>query len=167
VLPNPSFENTSGERPVGPDWSSEGVPAGWSSWKIDPAAGKLYLDGSRVHSGKVAAVLQDGSSMCYITTVPIEPGKRYATWVFAWPTRLGGAHTAAIDLRWQDQDGRWCNEGCNQRTLARHAGRWEKLGTAATAPLGAARAVILLSAEGLESSDRVWFDDASFVEVPD
>jgi hypothetical protein len=55
----------------------------------------------------------------------------------------------------------------DSRRNARHAGRWEKLGTAATAPQGAARAVILLSAEGLESSDRVWFDDASFVEVPD
>ena len=166
LLPNPSFESTKGEAPVGPDWSSEGVPPGWGSWKIDPARGKLFLDGSRFHSGKVAAVLQDGGSMCYIATLPVQPGKRYAVWVYAWATRIGGAHTAAIDLRWQDKDGHWSNGDRNQRTLARRAGQWEKLGTAATAPEGAARAVILLSAEGLESIDRVWFDDASFVELP-
>ena len=165
-MPNPSFESSTGEAPVGPDWSSEGVPPGWGSWKIDPSRGKLFLDGSRTHSGKVAAVLNDGGSMCYIATVPIQPGKRYAAWVFAWATRLGGAHTSAIDLRWQDKDGHWSNQDCNQRMLGRRAGAWEKLGAVATAPEGAARAVILLSAEGLESLDKVWFDDAAFVEVP-
>jgi len=165
LLPNPSFENETGEAPVGPDWSSEGVPAGWGSWKIDNAKGKLYLDGSRAHSGKVAAVLQGGESMCYIATMPVETGRRYVTWVYAWPARIGGPHTAAIDLRWQDSQGHWCNEGANKRTLARRAQEWQKLATGATAPQGAARAVILLSAEGLEDADQVWFDDAAFCQV--
>jgi hypothetical protein len=104
--------------------------------------------------------------MCYIATTPVEPGRRYAVWVYAWATRLGGPHTAAVDLRWQDADGRWCNEGRNRRTLARKAGQWEKLATGATAPEGAARAVILLAAEGLEDTDRVWFDDVTCGEVP-
>jgi len=165
LLPNPSFENETGEAPVGPEWSSEGVPAGWGSWKIDNAKGKLYLDGGRVRGGKVAAVLQGGESMCYIATVPVETGRRYVAWAYAWAKRIGGPHTAAIDLRWQDAEGHWCSEGQNRRTLARRAGEWVKLATGATAPAGAARAVILLSAEGLEDADQVWFDDAAFCQV--
>jgi hypothetical protein len=166
LLPNPSFENGQGERPVGPDWVSEGLPPGWSSWQIDPGKGRLYLDGSRVHGGKVAAVLQGGDTTCYITTFPVQPGKRYVAWVYTWAIRIGGPHTSALDLRWQDKDGHWSNQDRNHRTLARQAGRWERLVTAATAPEGAARAVILLSAEGLEDVDKVWFDDVFLGEVP-
>ena len=73
--------------------------------------------------------------------------------------------TAAIDLRWQSKDGQWSNAERNQRTFARQAGQWERLNAAATAPEGAARAVILLSAEGMEDRDRVWFDDAAFADL--
>lgn len=166
LLPNPSFKGNTGDHPVGPDWVSEGLPAGWGSWKIDPARGKLYREASPGHGGKVAAVLQGGGSMCYIATVPIQPGRRYAVWVYARAMRIGGSHTAAVDLRWQNKDSQWCNQDQNRRALAHQAGRWERLATAATAPEGAARAVILLSAEGLEEIDRVWFDDAACVEVP-
>jgi hypothetical protein len=112
-------------------------------------------------------VLQGGGSTCYIATIPVETGKRYAAWVHAWADRIGGPHTAAIDLRWQDKDGHWSNADQNRRTLARRAGSWEQLAASAVAPEGAARAVILLSAEGTEDSDHIRFDDAAFVEVPE
>ena len=49
-------------------------------------------------------------------------GKRDAAWVFAWPTRIGGAHTAARDLCRHGKDGRWSNQHDNQRALARRSG---------------------------------------------
>jgi len=169
LLPNGSFESTEhvkGDQPAGPEWTSEGTPPGWSTWKIDPSRGKLYLDAGKPHGGKLAAAIEGGDCVCYITTVPIEPGKRYAASAFAVAEKVDPKRRTTLEVRWQDKAGKWFNGGLNTLTAVRQPGRWERLVSVVTAPEGAARAVILLVVYEMPEAEKAWFDDAMFVAVP-
>ena len=169
LLPNGSFESTenvTGEKPAGPEWTSEGMPPGWSTWKIDPLKGKLYLDAGKPHGGKLAAAIEGGECLCYITTVPVEPGQRYAAWAYAFAEKADPKRKTALEVRWQDKSGKWFNGGLNTLAAVRQGGRWERLVSVVTAPEGAARAVILLVAYEIPEGQKAWFDDVSLVAAP-
>ncbi|MEN6301564.1 MAG: hypothetical protein ABFD96_02525, partial [Armatimonadia bacterium] len=151
---------------VGPEWKSEGTPPGWSTWKIDPVKGKLYLDGSKAHSGKLAAALEGGECTCYITTTPVEAGKQYAAWAYGWAEKVTSGRKTALEVRWQDKNGKWFNGGLNTVAAVTQPGRWERVVSVVKAPEGAAKAVILLTVYEMPEGERAWFDDVTFVEVP-
>ena len=79
---------------------------------------------------------QGGGCLCYITTVPIETGKRYLAqvWVRKPVAREGTA--VALEIRWNDAAGRWYNGAANLRLDARKAGVWEQLQIPFMAPPG-------------------------------
>lgn len=169
LLANGSFESTGdgkSEKPVGPEWSSEGTPPGWGTWKVDAARGRFALDGSRVHGGRLAAMIEGGDCLCYLATVPVEAGRRYAASAFAYGEQAGPKRRTALEVRWQDKDGKWFNGGLNTLTAVRRAGRWERLASVVTAPEGAGRAVLLLTVYELAEGDKAWFDDVRFAAVP-
>ncbi|MCE5238733.1 DUF4838 domain-containing protein [bacterium] len=168
LLPNGSFESTEGvkdDQPTGPEWTSEGTPPGWSTWKIDPSKGKLYLDAGKPHAGKLAAAIQGGDCVCYITTVPVEAGRRYAAWTYAFAEKADPKRRTTLEVRWQDKGGKWFSGGLNTLTAVRQPGRWERLVSVVTAPEGAAKAVILLVVYDMPEGEKAWFDDASVVAV--
>lgn len=167
LLANGSFEDTeaTGAEPTGPEWTSEGAPPGWSTWKLDPAKGRLYLDASRARSGRLSAALQGGDTMCYIATVPVETGRRYAAMVYAWAEQVSPQRKTTLEVRWQDAEGRWFTGATNTVIPVPQAGSWQRLVSAVTAPEGAARAVILLAVYELGENERAWFDDAAFFAV--
>lgn len=167
-LPNGGFESTENvkdDTPVGPEWKSEGTPPGWSTWKIDPVKGKLYLDGSKAHSGKLSAALEGGQCTCYITTTPVEAGKQYAAWAYGWAEKVTPGRKTSLEVRWQDKNGKWFNGGLNTVAAISQPGRWERVVSVVKAPEGAAKAVILLAVYEMPEGERAWFDDVCFVEV--
>lgn len=168
LLPNGGFEGTAegAEKPTGPEWVSEGTPPGWGIWKLDNSKGKLYLDAGKPRSGKLAGALSGGETMCYITTVPVETGKRYAASAWAFAEKVGTGRKTTLEVRWQDDKGKWFNGGLNTMATVARPGQWERLVTPITAPEGAAKAVILLAVYELTEGERAWFDDVSFVVVP-
>jgi hypothetical protein len=169
LLPNGSFESTDNvktDKPAGPEWSSEGTPPGWGSWKIDPARGKFILDGGKVHEGKLAAAIEGGECLCYITTLPVQAGRRYAASAWAFAEKVSPGRKTALEVRWQDPAGKWFNGGLNTLTAVRRPGRWERLVSVVTAPEGAAKAVILLTVYEMPEGEKAWFDDVRFVAVP-
>ncbi|MEN6545510.1 MAG: DUF4838 domain-containing protein, partial [Armatimonadia bacterium] len=168
-LPNGGFESTENVKdgtPVGPEWKSEGTPPGWSTWKIDPVKGKLYLDGGKAHSGKLAAALEGGECTCYITTTPVEAAKQYAAWAYGWAEKVTSGRKTALEVRWQDKSGKWFNGGLNTVAAVTQPGRWERVVSVVKVPEGAAKAVILLTVYEMPEGERAWFDDVTFVEVP-
>lgn len=168
LLPNGSFSSTDNlkdNQPTGPGWTSEDAPPGWGTWKIDEGKGKLYLDASRVHGGKLAGAMQGGDCTCFIATVPVEAGKRYAATGWAFAEKVSATRQTTLEVRWQDKDSKWFGGGLNTSTAVRKPGQWERLVGAVTAPEGAARAVILLVVSDIHEKDRAWFDDISFVGV--
>ena len=169
LLPHGSFEGAeglAGVKPTGPEWTSEGAPPGWGYWKGDPAKGKLYLDAGKAHGGRLSAAIQGGQCLCYIATVPVQPGKRYAVSGWGFAEKVSPTRKTTLEVRWQDKDSRWSNSERNTSSAVRNAGGWERLVSAVTAPEGAARAVILLVVYDLPEGERAWFDDVSYVEVP-
>jgi hypothetical protein len=168
MLTNGSFESTDaaeGQQPSGPEWQSEGTPPGWCTWKTDPAQGRLFPDAGKVRSGKLSAALEGGDCICYIASVPVEAKKRYAAWAYAWADRATSPRRTTLEVRWQDDEGKWFNSGLNTCVELRRPGGWERLVSAVTAPEGAAKAVVLLVVYGMPEGETAWFDDAAFVEV--
>jgi hypothetical protein len=166
LLPNGSFESTEGVKgqgPSGPGWVSEGAPPGWGTWKIDPAKGKFYLDAGKVHGGKMAGAIEGGECLCYITTVPVEAGRRYAASAWVMAEKATATRKTTLEIRWQDAKGAWFGGGLNTATAVRKPGQWERLVSAVKAPEGAANAVILLVADKIPEGERAWFDDVTFV----
>ncbi|HOJ22212.1 MAG TPA: DUF4838 domain-containing protein [Armatimonadota bacterium] len=167
LLPNPGFEEAKGGQlgPTGPDWKSTSAAAGWSTWQENPHEGRFFLDTNEKHGGNAAGAFQGGGCLCYITTVPIETGKRYLAqvWVRKPVAREGTA--VALEIRWNDAAGRWYNGAANLRLDARKAGVWEQLQIPFMAPPGAARVVILLTGYGIEKEDVVRFDNAFLGEA--
>ncbi|NLC59197.1 MAG: DUF4838 domain-containing protein [Armatimonadetes bacterium] len=166
LLPNPGFEDAGANSlgPAGPDWQRAAVAAGWSTWQLDPAKGVFYLDEAVKRSGKASGAFRGGDDLCYITTVPLETGKRYLAeaWAYAPAAREGTA--VALEVRWNDDQGRWFHGAADLRADVRQPGTWERLLVPFTAPHGAARAVILLSGSGIQAEEVVRFDDV-FVGV--
>lgn len=168
LLANGSFEETDGredDQPSGPDWIREGSPPGWSTWKINPGKGRLFVDAAKARSGRLSAALEGGDCMCYIATVPVEAGRRYVAWAYAWANTVAPGRRTTLEVRWRDSDGQWFSGGLNTCVEVRQPGRWERLVSPVTVPEGAAHAVILLVVYDMPEGERAWFDDAAFVEV--
>ena len=134
---------------------------------IDSGRGKLYLDKQMVRTGEASAALEGGDTTCYITSVPVEAGRQYAAWVFARAEKVSAQRRTTLEVRWQDDEGKWFGGGINTLVPLRQPNRWERLISAVTAPEGAAKAVVLLAVYGLPEGERAWFDDAVFVAVPE
>lgn len=160
-----STENIAGGKPSGPDWTSEGTPPGWGVWKIDNARGKLYLDAGQAKAGKLSAALEGGECMCYITTVPVKSGQRYAASCYAMAEKVSPQRKTTLEVRWQDPNGKWFTGGMNTMATLRQPGQWERLVSVVTAPEGAAKAVVLLAVYAMPEGEKAWFDEVRFVEA--
>jgi hypothetical protein len=167
LVPNPGFEEAASPagHPPGPDWKGAGAPAGWSTWQEDVSKGTFFLDHEQVHSGGQSAALRGGNVLCYITTVPLQTGRRYVGQAWARADGVGSGRRTTLEVRWHDAQGRWFGGAPDEVAEVATPNTWERLVLPFTAPEGAAKAVILLIAYGLEEGRTVWFDDVSLVIV--
>jgi hypothetical protein len=167
LVGNPGFEETgAGENPEGPEWEARDAPPGWSVWRQNAGQGRLWRDTEVVQSGERSAALKGGECMCYITRVPVTPGRRYVGWAYA---RVGDAappRRTTFEIRWNDAKGAWHAAGQQASAEAVRSGEWTRLIAAATAPEGAASAVLLLVVYEIGDDETAWFDDVFFTEVP-
>ena len=167
LVSNPGFEDAEGgPSPVGPDWVTRDAPPGWSVWRETEGAGRLFRDREVFRSGAQAVGLRGGKCMCYITKVPVTPGRRYVGWAYARTDTVEPPRRTTFEIRWNDAEGRW-HAGDRQATaVATEAGQWARLPAAATAPDGAAAAVLLLVVYDNAEDQTAWFDDVFLTEVP-
>jgi hypothetical protein len=167
LVTNPGFEQTGpGENPEGPEWEARDAPPGWSVWREDPGRGRLWRDTELVRSGERSAALTGGGCMCYITRVPVTPGKRYVGWADARVESATPPRRTTFEIRWNDANGAWHAAGRQASAEAVEVGDWTRLTAAAIAPEGAASAVLLLVVYGIADEETAWFDDVFFTEVP-
>jgi len=167
LVTNPGFEETAGGgNPAGPDWQSEGAPPGWSVWQQTPGSGRLWRDTGTVHLGKLSAALTGGECMCYVTRVPVTPGKRYAGWAWGRAGNVTPPHRTTFEIRWNDAQGRWYATDRQVAVEVAKAGEWTRLTAGATAPESSASAILLLVGYGIKDNDTVWFDDVFYTQVP-
>jgi hypothetical protein len=168
LVPNPGFEETApgADHPVGPDWRGEKAPPGWSTWQEEASRGTFFLDTTQVHRGQRSAALRGGNVLCYLTRVPIQTGRRYVCQGWARADGVGPGRRTTVEVRWQDAEGRWFTGAPDEVAEVATPNTWERLVLPFTAPEGAAQAVILLIAYGLEEGREVWFDDISLVPAP-
>jgi hypothetical protein len=104
--------------------------------------------------------------MCYITRVPVTPGKRYVGWAHARAGDVQPPRRTTFEIRWNDAEGRWHAADRQATAPATEADQWTRLIAAATAPEGAASAVLLLVVYEIADRETAWFDDVFFAEAP-
>ena len=145
LVTNPGFEDTRpGENPEGPEWEAQDAPSGWSVWRQNPGDGRLWRDTEVVRSGRLSAALMGGECMCYITRVPVTPGKQYVGWAYARVQNVETPRRTTFEIRWNDAKGAWHAAGQQASAEAVEVRKWTRLTAAATAPDGTASAVLLL-----------------------
>jgi len=168
LLANPGFEKTGeGQNPTGPEWDAKDAPPNWSVWRQSPGVGRIWRDGETVHSGTLSAALTGGECMCYIAKAPVEPGKRYVGWAYIKAEDVTQPRRTTFEIRWNNAQGAWHAGGQQVSSEVQRAGEWLRVTAVATAPEGAASAVVLLVAYDIAEDETVWFDDAFLAEVAD
>jgi len=167
LVGNPGFEETEGGgNPTGPDWETADAPPRWSVWRQTPGRGRFQRDSEVVHSGHSSAAMTGGQCVCYITRVPITPGKRHVGWAYIRAQNVTAPRRTTFEIRWNDAAGAWHAPAAQASSEVRVAGEWSRVIAAARAPEGAAAAVVLVVADGLADEETVWVDDVFLAEVP-
>ncbi len=166
-LSNPGFEDKAAETaPEGPEWSSEGCPPGWSSWARSGTRAELRWVASPVRSGSRAVMLKGAQVACYLTDVHGQPGETFLCTVYV-RGKVSQPERVSLTIKWRTAEGAWFEEAPTQSVPLPQAelDEWTPLGLIFTMPQGAGRAVIMLSAEGMEPDEAVWFDDCSVKQL--
>ena len=167
LVKNPGFEESEGgDNPPGPEWEARDAPPGWSVWRESPGSGRIWRDTGTVRSGSRSAALTGGKCMCYITRIPVTPGKSYVGWAHIRAPDVTPPRRTTFEIRWNNAGGAWHAAGHNVSAEATRAGEWTRLTAAATAPDGAASAIVLLVVYGIADDETAWFDDVFFTEAP-
>ncbi len=158
LLTNPGFEERKGA-----------APEGWSSWhngerenaRIFPAPGKG-------RNGSVAAGISGANSACYLQTIPVEAGQRYAGSVYAKAQPKESACDAGLAVRWRTAADEWLERReFEPSAIATVSGRrWRRLSLLATVPEGAATLVFMPKTTKQDEGTGVLFDDATLSLLP-
>jgi hypothetical protein len=157
---------TTGELPLlsngGFEVGAGGVPTAWTP--SGPSTGTLAWDQSVSHSGSASVSISDSGSQASWTqsasTGVVTAGQRLQATVWAEGTGVTGYNVLAVS--WFDADNDYLGNDVSS-PLPLGQSNWTELGVDASAPAGAAFAVIYLQSSN--DSGTVWFDDASLVDV--
>jgi len=167
-ITNGGFEETgaeAGEAPVGPDWTAEGMPPGWSKWIRPGTTASIVWTGEAAHSG-ARSVKTTGATACsLLQRIDVQPGEHYVISAQI-RARLSEGTLTRISVQWQDQAGAWYN--APRVTSAVRPGEtdgWVRRSAFLRVPDGAYRAVIGLSTQNQGPDDYAFFDDVSFQQI--
>lgn len=168
LIVNGTFDRAEGAKAdtTGADWNDAGAPPGWSFWERKPGAGKLrWVSAEEQRYVTLTAV----KGACYIQTVPVTPGAVYFV-VADYRGRIGETAKAELGMSWQDAKSGWLEETRRTTNLTRGLSPspssaaeptlpWLTTAVAGRAPSGAAKAVVMLFADGRAAEDVVAFDN--------
>jgi hypothetical protein len=136
-----------------------GRPDGWGAWQAEASKGMFTWSpdtGAAAKGAGRAAGVADG---CFIQSIPVEPGQRYAVRAVR---RIEGRGDAMLRVRWQTAESRWTAQGEDVAVpCLGPRGDWAEMLTAVRVPEGVGRLVVLLLVKGQQGEgDVVWLDDA-------
>jgi hypothetical protein len=147
LLLNPGFEQ-----------GANGVPTGWSP--SGPSTGTMTWASSTDHSGTYSAEISGSGPQAYwkqmINTGALTTGEELQATVWAEGSAVTGSNVAAVS--WFGSNGNFISNVMSSPLPGGSSG-WTELGVNATAPAGAAYAVLYL--QSANNSGKVFFDDAS------
>jgi len=141
------------------------MPAGWSSWQEASSTGSFLSDRDSGASKNGSARASGVSNGCFVQSLAIRPGERYAVRASA---RTQGSGDTWIRIRWQTTDRKWTAQGKDRILLPEepHA-LWREIFGVVEVPDDTARLVILLGVGRQQSADdSAWFDDIELYRLP-
>jgi hypothetical protein len=155
VLSNPSFETSSG-----------GIPTGWAP--VQTQDGALTLSTTVAHTGANSVEISDTSGPndeqpAWTQTAnlgPLSAGQNVQATV--WAEGADATGTSEMAIAWYDASENYLGSDQSQ-PLTPGTSTWTELGVDATAPAGAAYAVVSL--QSYQNSGSVWFDDVNMANL--
>lgn len=140
------------------------MPDKWGIWKHEKSGGTFAWDDQAGAATKGAARICGMDHGCFIQSVPVEPGRRFAVEAVR---RIQGRGDASLVVRWQTADERWTAEPLDVHLVCTEPRTsWGRFFGAVQVPQGVGRLVVLLLVRGQASDDDVaWFDDAAVYAI--
>jgi hypothetical protein len=166
LCPNPGFEETAGEAPEGVNWIATGSPPGWSKWSIERETDNLTWEQEGGRSGPRCAKITGAKLATFIAKIPVKPGERYYTAVWAKSTG-SSEQVPRLEVKWQDAHGRWLSRGVTSVSGEGGTGQWQLLSAIVEVPEGAAQLIMLPRAADQQEGDVVLLDDAQVIRLPE
>ena len=153
LLANASFSE--GASPDG------ALPVGWGAWQDEKTShGAFALDGAVGRSAAGSARMSGVTNGCFIQTLEVKPGERYAVRAHVHSV---GSGVASVTVRWQDPNGRWMAWDRDSTSVFGPAvDGWSETTNAVQVPEGVGRLVLLLSVNSqVSEADQCWYDDVA------
>jgi hypothetical protein len=163
LLTNGQFEDAAPNTTTAAqeDWSSEGAPAGWSSWRRFPEAKLAKAPGRNGNGVRIQSDTNNGNAAVVVQNVKLNPSKKYLgiAWVKLSNAERAGGATLTFYFR---TDKGWL-EGNNAKAIAGASPttQWQPIIVSAEVPAGATNMSFMLGADDAD----VVFDDATLYEV--
>lgn len=163
LIRNPSAEEAAAgaTAPEGPDWSSEGLPPGWSSWMRPNTAGKLTWTNRAARTGKMCLAAVGAEAATFHQVVPGKPGEVFVAAVHA-RGKVPEKARVELAIQWLDEGGKWFNAPRQAAVLKPgDYADWRPLAVAFKIPEGAGKAWVGAVTYDLGDGNTVYFDDMS------
>ncbi|MEW6357767.1 MAG: DUF4838 domain-containing protein [Planctomycetota bacterium] len=156
LLNNPAFAAGEGSHPEGADWSAQGAPAGWSTWKLKTGEFR-FKDG--------IASVRGADNGVVIQSVPVKPGESVIA-AARYRMKSGEPARGTLTIRWKGQDGGWLVSGPEKRqglhmvtVDCKKSDDWRDVFAHTAVPDGATQAVFMLGAKDQGKEDMVEFKE--------
>lgn len=142
----------------------DGLPAGWSAWQEQSSDGTFSQAPQAGRQSKGAAKAAGVSNGCFLQKTDVKPGQLYAVRVWR---QVRGDGTAWVRIRWQTPEGEWTATGHDEMLhCTTPSGEWGEMFGVAEVPEDVGKLVILLGAQGQQSSsDVIWYDDVGLYRL--
>jgi len=138
-------------------------PEGWNVWQDEKQATGTFTWDSQIGggSGRASRVTRG----CFLQWLPAAPHQIY---VVQAKSRLSGAATSDLRVRWQTSEGNWVHEAEDRVfTFKAGPGDWLTAWGTVTVPAEAGRLVVLLNVHNQKTdADGCWFDDVEIYRLP-
>ena len=166
-ITNGGFEDDGGAAPAaGPDWTSEGAPAGWSKWVRPGTSASMLWTTEDAHEGRRSVKITAATACSFLQRIEVKPGEHYLLSGYV-KARVGQGALTRLGVQWQDDKGAWSDAPrIGVDVPPGETAGWRHLRAFIRVPDGAARAVVGLSAQSQGPDDYAFFDDISFRLMP-
>lgn len=167
-ITNGGFEDDGGAAaaPAGPDWTSDGAPAGWSKWVRPGTSAQMLRTTEDAHEGRRSVKITTATACSFLQRIEVKPGEHYLLSGYV-KARVGQGALTRLGVQWQDDKGTWSDAPrIGIDVPPGETAGWQHLRAFLRVPDGVARAVVGLSAQSQGTGDYAFFDGISFKQMP-
>jgi hypothetical protein len=165
LLKNGDFENTAENKTAAAqdDWSSDGAPAEWSTWRRLPEAQFLKAQGRTGNGIRTKSDTLNGNAAVVIQNIKLDSSKKYLGMV--WAKLADAKHATGTTLTFYFRTDNGWLEGNDAKVVANASpnAQWQPIIISAGVPEGATAMSFMF---GTDDGDAV-FDDAVLYEIGD